>query len=306
MRKENESTNSLKQLIKKFFKPFKDYFIGDVLARLDKVEQRVAIPCGKDEVLLRSMSGYLLCPAQDFTALSYLIETNGDPEMGTRLIIERVLRPGDVFVDIGAHLGIHILAAARAIQGLGNIIAFEPFESSCNLIRKTIRMNGFERITEIHQAAISNVTGEQQFYLAAGSAQHSLYSFEDTGPSGESVVVPSFKLDDVLANKTRINLIKIDVEGAETDVIEGATLTIERHPDIAIIVEFGPTHLKRVGTKTTQEWLDVFTKLGLIYRVINEATGALEKKTAEQLEHVDIVNLLFAREGSAVWAKVGI
>ncbi|MFI4957140.1 MAG: FkbM family methyltransferase [Gammaproteobacteria bacterium] len=290
---------------------FREFIIGDLRQALDRIDnhstisaQRVAIPCGQDEVLLRSVSGYLLCPANDVTALSCLIEARGDPEKGTRLVIERVLRPGDVFVDVGAHLGIHTLAAARAMQRCGKIIALEPCESTCNFLRRTVHMNGLADITEIQQAAISNVTGELPFYLAMGSPQHSLYSFGSSGFSNDSVMVNAWKLDDILLNQPVINLIKIDVEGAETDVIEGAALTLQRFPDIALIVEFGPTHLKRVGSKTTQEWLDVFTQFGLMYRVINEATGGLENWTPTQLEGVDIVNLFFAREGSSAWERV--
>ncbi|MEO8778919.1 MAG: hypothetical protein ABI389_09640, partial [Rhodanobacter sp.] len=64
-----------------------------------------------------------------------------------------------------------------------------------------------------------------------------------------------------------------------------------------IIAEFGPSHLRRIGSKSS-EWIGAFTRLGLEYRAINEQSGALEVWSMDQLEEVDSINLLFARAGS--------
>ena len=280
--------------------------------RLDRIEQytyasarRIAINCGPDEILVRSEVGYVLCSGSDHAILSCLIDT-GELERGTRLLIQAFLQPGDVFVDVGANLGLHTLAAARAMQGRGRIIAFEPFEPTQRLLAKSIWMNGFAEITEIHQAAVSNRAGHQKLFLGATSGHHSLFQLSTPSTlTPPPVEVPLVRLDEVLPPTTAVNLIKIDAEGAELEVLESAEAIIQNNQDIALIVEFGSSHLARTG-HTTQDWLSAFQKLGLHYRAINTETGTLEEWSVDQIERVESINLFFARPGSLAWAKAAV
>lgn len=282
------------------------------ITRLDRIEQyaiasarRFAINCGPGEVLVRSEVGYILCSPSDHAVLAILLEA-GELERGTRLLIQSFLKPNDVFIDVGANLGMHTLAAARAMQGRGRIIAFEPFEPTQRLLAKSIWMNGFSEMTEIHQAAVSNHGGHQTLFLGATSGHHSLFPL--TTPSSlapQPVEVPLVRLDDVVPDSTKVDLIKIDVEGAELDVLESARPIIASNPSIALIVEFGFSHLARTG-HSTQAWLAAFHRLGLVHRAINVDTGHLEEWTDDQLEGADSVNLFFAQRDSVAWAKAGV
>ncbi len=277
--------------------------------RIEQIEQysfasarRVAINCGPGEVLLKTSVGYVLCSSTDHALLACLIET-GELELGTRLLIQRFLSPGDVFVDVGANLGLHTLAAARSMQGLGKIIAFEPFEPTMRLLEKSVWMNGFSEITEIHQAAVSNHTGNQQLFLGSTSGHHSLFPQDSSnGVSLKPVEVRLVRLDEIILAGQKVDLIKIDAEGAELEVLESAAAVILSNPDVALIVEFGLSHLKRVG-HTAQRWLEAFSEFELLYRVINTDTGALEDWSLEKLESTDSVNLFFARKDSKAWAR---
>lgn len=284
---------------------------NDILVpRLDRIEQysgaaarRVAVNSGDGEVLVRTEVGYVICAANDHSLLEALIE-NGELEVGTRLLIQKFLKPGDFYVDVGANVGIHALAAGRAMQGQGKIIAFEPFESTKRMLEKSLSMNGFSGISEVHQAAVSNVSGCQNLFLGAGSGLHSLFP-QDT-PRNDAQVkveVPVVRLDEVIPVGQKIDLLKIDAEGAELDVIQGGALLIAGNQDMAMIVEFGPSHLCRTG-HTSKEWFDTFTKLGFNYRVINASSGVLENWSVEQLEQVYSVNLFIAREDSQAWRRL--
>src|SRR5262245_35477031 len=281
-----------------------------LLPRLDLIEQysavtarRVAMNCGAGEVLVKTEVGFLLCAATDHALLSCLLET-GELERGTRILIQKYLRPGNVFIDVGANVGMHTLAAARAMQGQGKIIAFEPFEPTMRMLEKSIWMNGFSSMTEIHQAAVSNAAGRQQLFIGATSGHHSLFALEPSPNNAQGPVeVPLVRLDSVIAAGQRIDLMKIDAEGAELEVIEGAVSLIADNPEIALIVEFGPSHLRRTG-RTPSQWLDSFNQLGLYYRVINNESGALEKWSLDALEQVESVNLFFARPESPAWERL--
>lgn len=281
-------------------------------AQLDRIEQyalasarRVAINCGPGEVLVRSEVGYILCSPSDHAVLACLLDS-GDLERGTRLLIQSYLKPHDVFIDIGANLGLHTLAAARAMQGHGRIIAFEPFEPTQRLLARSVQINEFSQLVEIHQAAVSSHAGRQALFLGASSGHHSLFQLATSSASpAQSADVPLVRLDDVVPGSTKVDLIKIDVEGAELDVLESAKPIIAGNPSIALIVEFGFSHLARTG-HSTQDWLAAFHGLGLVYRAINANTGRLEEWTDNQLESVESVNLFFARPDSVAWAKAGV
>lgn len=297
--------------IKNALREQKDSRRADV-NRLDRMEEcafasarRVAVYCGPGEMLVRTEVGYILCSPSDHAVLACLIDS-GDLERGTRYLLQNFLKPNNVFIDIGANLGVHTLAAARAMQGQGRIIAFEPFEPTQRLLTKSIWMNGFSAMTEIHQSAVSNRSGHQSLFLGASSGHHSLFQLTATSPPAlQPVAVPLVRLDDVVPNSTPVDLIKIDVEGAELDVLESAKSLIASNPSIALIVEFGFTHLARTGN-TTQDWLAAFHEVGLVYQAINADTGKLEKWTAAQLEAADSVNLFFARPKSIAWARAGV
>ncbi len=111
------------------------------------------------------------------------------------------------------------------------------------------------------------------------------------------------RLDGVIASGQRIDLMKIDAEGAELEVIEGGASLITNNPDIALIVEFGPSHLRRTG-RTPNQWFRSFSQLGLDHRVINGESGTLEKWSLDALEQVESVNLFFALPESTVWDRL--
>ncbi|QKV56500.1 MAG: FkbM family methyltransferase [Dechloromonas sp.] len=118
------------------------------------------------------------------------------------------------FIDAGANIGLHTLAAGRAMQGAGKIVAFEPYGPTRELLSESVFMNGLSDIVEIHEAAVSTKSGIQSLHLGKVSGHHSLYPLGDNGSAdGTSVPVRLVSLAEVISAGTRVDLIKIDVEG---------------------------------------------------------------------------------------------
>lgn len=281
-----------------------------MMPRLDRIEQygyagarRVAINCGDDEILVKTEAGYMLCSGADHAVLTCLVDS-GDLERGTRLLIERLLAPGDVFVDVGANLGIHTLAAGRALRGQGRIVAFEPFEPTRRLLEKSVWINGLSEITQVDPRAAASRAGRQTLFLGPSSGHHSLFPLDGASGPGAGIEVETERLDAALDPALRVALLKIDAEGAELDVLEGAAGLVRNNPGMALIVEFGPAHLKRTG-QSTALWLAAFANYGLVYQAIDDVTGALSVRTPAQLEAATSTNLLFARAGAPVWSTAG-
>jgi FkbM family methyltransferase len=169
-----------------------------------KASRQFAINYDHETMIVRTELGFIAF-ASDVPILGSLLED--DLEIGTRRLIQKYLKPGNVFVDVGANMGIHTLAAANVMQKQGKIYAFEPHEETARLLKKTALFNSHLDIIEIHTAAVSNRTGYQKLFLAKTSGLHSLFPL--TGAYAENVPpieVPVVKLDDVLNNT--VDLIK--------------------------------------------------------------------------------------------------
>ncbi|MGY3232364.1 FkbM family methyltransferase [Luteibacter sp. HA06] len=266
-------------------------------ARLDRIEayalkgaSRIAVPTGDNAVLVRTAVGYVNCDGRDVALLAELLEA-GELESGTRLLIESIVQPGMTFVDVGANIGMHTVAAGRALRGHGRVVAFEPFPRTMSLLRETIWMNGLDAICELHGAAVSSKAGETTLFLGRTSGHHSLFPLP--GETGE-VTVQLVTLDDVIGHNERVDVIKIDAEGAELDVIHGAGKLLSANPNVSLIVEFGPAHLARTGD-SVERWLAQFTVLGFDYQVIDPRTGVLSTRTPAELALEVSVNLYMRR-----------
>src|SRR6185312_11821688 len=102
------------------------------------------------------------------------------------------------------------------------------------LLQKSVMINGYTSMVEIHLAAVSNHLGSHTLFLGMMSGHHSLYPLTSLAHAGEApeatVEVPLVTLDGILGPDVSADLIKIDVEGAELEVIAGAQSLIARNP----------------------------------------------------------------------------
>jgi FkbM family methyltransferase len=153
-------------------------------------------------------------------------------ELHVQKALQRELRPGAVFWDVGAHIGFTSLIASRIVGLDGRVEAFEPFPPNVERLARSVGLNGFTNLT-VHPQAITDRDGTARFHLHESSLQGSLV--ED--PTAAAIEVACETLDTVVRRLPRPDLIKVDAEGAELDVLEGGRqlLTTTRP---RLIVEF--------------------------------------------------------------------
>src|SRR5262249_23225111 len=124
-----------------------EQLISALHQKLDIVANRFFFPVDDDTVLVRCFVDYLYCSRKDHAVLAN-INDGGGFEPGLRRLLERLLEPGMVFLDVGAHLGLHTLAAARRIGKTGRVFCFEPTPVTYELLCRTLRLNGLDdRVT---------------------------------------------------------------------------------------------------------------------------------------------------------------
>jgi FkbM family methyltransferase len=170
-------------------------------------------------------------------------------------LLEQTLRPGMTVVDIGSNIGYYALLEARLVGAGGKVIAIEPVPQNAAQLRKNVQANSGANI-EIHELAIGERNGAQVIYLSSKSNHHSLLPT----PSAPTVMVMVSTLD-YFVSSTRlqsVELIRMDLEGYETEILSGMKYTLERYGP-RLLVELHP-HI--VGKTALLAYLAKLQSLG--------------------------------------------
>lgn len=267
--------------------------------RFDELEMkaRPPAPYGEGRIAVRLADGYVVAPDRDPAVVVQLINaTSGGFEPGTRKRLIRLLEPGMGVADVGANIGLLTVAAARAVGPEGKVFAFEPEDEPRECLARTLHLNGLSWV-ELSASAVGRKTGAQTFHVSPILGHSSLYALPSEEGEAREVTVDVVKLDEVVG-KRRMDLVKIDVEGAELDVLAGMSRILKANADIALIAEYGPSHLARVGI-SPKDWMDAFRGQGFTPYAISEVDGSCRPVTLRDLAKVDSVNLAFVRAGGA-------
>jgi FkbM family methyltransferase len=193
-----------------------------------------------------------------------------------------LLRPGDVFVDVGANIGYFSLLAAAVVGAQGAVFAFEPDAENCRLLRANAALNGLEeRITAV-EAALSEGDGQGRLYLSEDNlGDHQVYAGDD---KRSSVPITFYQGSRYLAGRLqRLDLIKVDTQGSEYQVIAGLMpLLSELKSRPRIMIELTPHSLRQAGA-SGRELIELLATLGQPLWIIDHTQGCLAASSAEEL-----------------------
>jgi len=167
----------------------------------------------------------------------------GEEDPQERELIKKIIKKGDIVVDVGANIGIHTIIMAKCVGETGHVYAFEPSKNNVRLLKNTMSLNGFENVSII-DSAVSDKPGKSLFYLSNGISAHSLSDF---GYKKGSIEINVESLDHFFTNvNKKINFLKIDAEGYDFKVIKGME-NILKNPELKFLIEFFPERLKKAG-----------------------------------------------------------
>jgi FkbM family methyltransferase len=212
---------------------------------------------------------------------------SGSYESVTGSLLSRLLAPDVAFIDGGAHIGYYTLfAASRA----GRVKAYEPDPYNLAALRHNVAHGlgapARERV-EVHARALSSEPGTAVFYVSDTTIGNSLAHRKDIGEV-RTVQVRATTLDLELADLGHPRcVIKIDVEGAESRVLDGAREALARLPEVAIVSETHPSALAAAGS-SPQALVRQLRDLGFDVCYLDEKTGAAVEADA----------LILARKGN--------
>jgi FkbM family methyltransferase len=164
------------------------------------------------------------------------------------------IRPGMTVFDIGAHIGLFTLGAARRVGAAGRVVAFEPAPQTLSILQRHVAYNAFERIVDVQPKVVSDPAEPVSFfvYQTSMAASMSRKNVEDLNPERRDtpaleVRVPAVTLDAFCREQSLVpQVIKIDVEGAEHRVLLGARELLAKH-DVTMLCEIHPLQMGNCG-----------------------------------------------------------
>ncbi len=219
---------------------------------------------------------------------SLRLSINGVYEpLETEILIKEIKEDYTV-LDIGANIGYYTLIFAKCVGSKGKVYAFEPDPENFSILSKNVEINGYGNVVLENKALFSRTDKISLFLNEENKSDHRLY---ETDNNRECISIDAIKLDDYLERiDQRIDLIKIDIQGAEMAALQGMKEVLERNTHIKFITEFLPLALSKFGT-TPDDYLATLSGWGFNFYNINEINGKLEEiSSADLLKQYTVTN----------------
>ena len=184
--------------------------------------------------------------------------------------IKNNVKPHGNYVDIGANIGWHTLGLAQLAGSAGKVYAFEPRKPTTKYLSRTIMQNSLSNIVKVfdfglwNEEACLNLSWSQNTDNPGGS----FVSRDSSAMVSQEVMLK--KLDDIISE--RVDFIKIDVEGAEPRVFEGAARVIKDSKPL-ILAEINPAQLKSVSNVSAREFIAQMKGLGYKCKILDTELG---------------------------------
>lgn len=195
-------------------------------------------------------------------------------------IIAGEIKEGDTVVDVGASIGYYTLMFARLVGEKGRVYAFEPAPEIFALLEKNVKANGYKNVI-LSNKAVSDKAGKAMLYLC--DYNNMAHTMSKTRAGAKSVEIETIKLDDYFKDHGgKIDLVKIDIEGAECAAVRGMEQTLRKNRSVKLVTEYYPRWLSSFGS-SGKEYLGLISSLGFGISDINEETEQVEPSTADKV-----------------------
>lgn len=190
-------------------------------------------------------------------------------------VFRNLVRKGMTVLDIGANIGLYTLVASRAVGQHGKVISFEPDPFGFEILSHRINGNGHKNVTLVNKA-LSNTNGFTRLYIDRFNQGNHSFSKDNLYIVDKHIKVPTTTLDKYFNSKNgvkNIDIIKIDVQGAEGLVFEGAK-NLLRNGNVKILMEFWPSGMKRLKSNPMHA-LTTLSEYGFKYSILDKKSKTM-------------------------------
>jgi FkbM family methyltransferase len=194
------------------------------------------------------------------STIDQTIISSGNWEHQTTQLVKRLIKKNDFVIDVGANFGYYATLFAKLVGPEGNVIAFEPTNNYFKLLNENISLNNFKNI-EIVKMGLSNIRQDLEISIDDSSATiHQPFKIYVKSKETISLIT----LDDFVSDRglSNIDFIKIDVDGHDPFVLEGAIKTIQKFNPI-VIMEVSHLHYVEAGI-TAWDFYEKLQRWGFI------------------------------------------
>jgi FkbM family methyltransferase len=174
---------------------------------------------------------------------------SGDNELPVQECVAAHLAKGNVLYDVGANVGFLTVIGAHLVGAKGTVYAFEPVPDNVNTLRGNVARNGLRNV-RIQRLAVADKSGQTELVLARYSGGAALASVEAPPDAAGRIQIQTVSIDDLVFERgfKPPSMVKIDVEGAEIDVLKGMPRTLRTHGPI-VLYEIDGATIERVEEK---------------------------------------------------------
>ena len=240
--------------------------------------------------------------------VSSTLYAEGSWEPDETLFIQKTLRQGMVFVDVGAHIGYYTLIASEIVGNAGKVFAFEPDPRNFALLQRNVSANHCQNVV-MEQKAVTASSGKLLLYRSGRNfGDHRIYEppgeiADERGKRRSAVCVDAISLDAYFErNPMRIDFLKMDIQGSEYAAFAGMQSVLQQNFDIIVLSEFWPTGLRQAGAPP-EAFLDAARACGFgLYRL--DQAGPCEVSITDVLQRLSgdaYTSLIFSRQKPSRW-----
>jgi FkbM family methyltransferase len=227
----------------------------------------------------------MLVPPDD-AAVGWAISVGGDYEPHVTEAVLAALPPGGTFLDVGCNIGWFVLHAARAVGPTGRVIGVEAAPGSAAICSWNACLNGFHWV-QVHPFGADAEPRSVRLERWRGTnAQLERPGDEPPDDATFTSIVRTFRLDQALGPVDRLDVVKLDIEGAEGRAVQGAAPLLESHRPV-VCSEYSPTMLEAVSGVSGRDYLAWFTGRGWDIELAGRPGETLTIDAVETLSQVD-------------------
>lgn len=218
------------------------------------------------DLALAELEGIRLYAALEDAAVGRHVRS-GQYEPEVTAVFRRLLRPGMGVLDLGANIGYFTMLAASLVGPGGHVVAVEPNPRNVRLLEASRRANGFAHVT-VCQVAAAPAPGLLVLHTSHSNGTTSPVP-DDTDSVFSAELVPAMPPDRLVPPGRRIDLVKLDVEGAEFLALQGCTALLDRDRP-HLLTEFSPVVLPGISGISGPEYLDWLRARGYTLGVVEK------------------------------------
>ncbi len=220
-------------------------------------------------------------------------------------LLSQLCAPGMKILDIGANVGLYTLLFAQHTGSSGTVWAFEPDLGNADMLKHNLRLNAYENVV-VDTRAVGSMSKKGKLFLSEShQGDHRLFQAED---ARESIEVDVVAIDDIFQNGECIDIVKIDVQGAEELVLAGMQQLISRSENLTIIVEIVEDEMAAPGCSAASAVV-MLESLGFrLAYVDTKRSGIIPLNSADEflqaLDGKQYLNLLATKNSQICWADI--